>query len=153
MKYLITLIISINLISCSSESEKISRSKDLNFLSNYITTFLYDCTDSNDLKLHRKAEYRQQDSTFIFFVGKSLKYYNEKWEIPVKDLYLKRIKDDDSKMWDILEIKGKIKYQNSVTKEIEKHSYHTIYLYEWCNKKNEMTNFKLAFSRMIKLCN
>ncbi len=149
MKYTLFILILSVFSSCSTH-KKIDKSEDLHYLSNFITTFLFDCTDSNDLKLHRKAVYRSQDSTFIFYVGESLNNYNEMWEIPLKGLSFEKT-DDDSKMWDKLEIKGSIKYNDSISSEFLE--YHTVYLYEWCNKRNETIHFELSLNRMIELCN
>lgn len=150
MKFKLYLFILFIFSSCSTQSNKIEKSEDLIYLSSFITNFLFECTDSNDLKLHRKAEFRYQDSTFIFYKGKSIKDYYELWEVPLKGLEIKKT-DDDSNMWDKLEIKGQIKYKDSISSEFL--DTHTVYLYEWCNKKNETTHFETALKRMIELCN
>lgn len=155
MKKIIGILCFFLLQSCASEKSKIEKSNDMLFLAETIENYMFNCTDSNDLKVHTKAKHNLKDSTITFFIGKSISDYHQKWKIPLKEIAINVDNKNSRTFLRELKIKGIdnisiIKYSENGNEETENLDYFVIYLHNWCDKK-EQKNFIAALKRITEL--
>lgn len=155
MKKIIGILCFVLLQSCSSKKSTIEKSNDRLFLAKIIENYMLNCTDSNDLKVHTKAKYNQENSTITFYIGNSISDYYQRWTVPLNEIDIEIDKENPSTTLRELKIKGidnksVIKYSEKETEEMENSDYFVIYLYYWCDK-NEQNNFIAALKRIIEL--
>ena len=153
----LTIIIIFQLLfqSCSSKKSIIEKSNDVQFLSKIIENYMLNCTDSNDLKVHMKSIYNQENSTMTFYIGNSISDYYQKWNIPLQEIEIEINNTNSETLLRELKIKGinnksVIKYSENSIEETENSDYFVIYLYNWCDK-NEQNNFIAALKRITEL--
>ena len=58
------------------------------YLGGIIENYMFECTDANQLEVHTKAKFNPTDSTLTFFIGKSKTEFFQKWNIPLRDVYV-----------------------------------------------------------------
>lgn len=153
----LTIIIIFQLLfqSCSSKKSIIEKSNDVQFLSKIIENYMLNCTDSNDLKVHMKSIYNQENSTMTFYIGNSISDYYQKWNIPLQEIEIEINNTNSETLLRELKIKGinnksVIKYSENSIEETENSDYLVIYLFNWCDN-NEQKNFIAALKRITEL--
>lgn len=126
------------------------------YLGGLIETYMFECTDANQLEVHTKANYNSTDSTMTFYIGKSESDFFQKWDIPLRKVYvdLNMINSTVATLKN-LNIKGieqdsVITYSDKRSGETKQTKSFNIYLYDWCDKKNQ-ENFITALERMTEL--
>ncbi len=128
----------------------------MQYLGGIIENYMFECTDANQLEVHKKAKYNSIDSTLTFYIGKSKSDYFQKWDIPLNKVYVDlNIISSTVATWQEFKLKGinqdsVIKYSNKDNLESKFTKSHNIYLYEWCDKDGQ-ENFISAFKRITEL--
>ncbi|MGS2765290.1 hypothetical protein [Sinomicrobium sp. M5D2P9] len=154
MKKVIDILLISLLLSCS-EKRRIEHSRDLNYLGEIVQTYMFECTDANQLEVHTKAKFNPTDTTMTFYIGKSKSDFFQKWNIPLNQISLKLDTINSTMAVPSLKIRGienrsVIQYTGSENKISKKTKSFNIYLFDWCDKKKQ-DNFIRAFKRMIEL--
>ena len=155
MKKIIGILCILLFQSCSSKKSIIEKSNDRLFLAKTIENYMLNCTDSNDLKVHMKSIYNQENSTMTFYIGNSISDYYQKWNIPLQEIEIEINNTNSETLLRELKIKGinnksVIKYSENSIEETENSDYLVIYLFNWCDN-NEQKNFIAALKRITEL--
>ena len=111
----------------------IEKSNDVQFLSKIIENYMLNCTDSNDLKIHMKSKYNQENSTMTFYIGNSISDYYQKWNIPLQEIKIEINSTNSETLLRELKIKGinnksVIKYSENSIEGTGNSDYLVIYL-------------------------
>ena len=128
----------------------------MTYLGGIIENYMFECTDANQLEVHTKAKYNSIDSTLTFFIGKSKTEFLQRWDIPLKDVYidLNFIHSLIDTMRQ-LNLKGAdkdsvIQYYDKRNMTSKMTTSYNIYLFNWCNEEKQ-ENFISALKRLTEL--
>lgn len=156
MRKTINVLTFILFFSCSSEKDKIEKSTDMQYLGGIIENYMFECTGANQLEVHTKAKYNPTDSTMVFYIGKSKSDFFQKWNIPLRKVYvdINYISSTIATMRKF-KIKGTnkdsvIKYSDKKNTDSKMTNSFNIYLFDWCAKEKQ-DNFISAFERITEL--
>lgn len=156
MKKTIGILSFLLILSCTSEKDKIEKSTDMAYLGGIIENYMFECTDANQLEVHTKAKYNPIDSTLTFFIGKSKTEFFQKWDIPLRDVYvdinfihsltdtMRQINIKTTEKDFVIQYSDKKNMTSKMTKS------YNIYLFDWCNEKKQ-ENFISALKRITEL--
>ena len=156
LKKTISILSFLLILSCTSEKDKIEKSTDMEYLGGIIENYMFECTDANHLEVHTKAKYNPVDSSLIFFIGKSKTEFFQKWNIPLRDIYVDinfiHSLTDTMKQINIkaAEKDSVIQYSDKKNMTSEMTTSYNIYLFDWCNEKKQ-ENFISALKRITEL--
>ena len=158
MKKIIYIIISLTILSCQTELDKIKTSNSIEECIGNITRHINKCHEgSNQIEVDEKAEYNFDTNVLTVFKGKSTTDYFQKWEIPLTELDQNRIviKDEYLSMKKITVFskndKPKIKYYKDWKFESNpfQNNYH---LMDYCfDEEFNMEMFFESYKRAIYL--
>ncbi|GAB4507687.1 MAG: hypothetical protein Tsb004_03300 [Allomuricauda sp.] len=126
------------------------------YLGGIIENYMFECTDANQLEVHTKAKYSTTDSTLTFFIGKSKTEFFQKWNIPLRDVYIDinfiHSLTDTMKQINIkaTEKDSVIQYSDNRNMTSKMTKSYNIYLFDWCDEKRQ-ENFISALKRITEL--
>ena len=126
------------------------------YLGGIIEKYMFECTDANQLEVHTKAKFNPTDSTLTFFIGKSKTEFFQKWNIPLRDVYVDinfiHSLTDTMKQINIKapEKDSVIQYSDNRNMTSKMTKFFNIYLFDWCEEKKQ-ENFISALKRITEL--